>query len=706
MYDSSSDDYYPSYSNKYYGKYHDDSSSDDYYHNIYDHFPPPIKTTPIFDIKNTQYKEICATPNLQHKQCLHLPITFMTFELPEFIKFSLILDPLAQILVFSPHTMRKLMGTCKTLYTYFANYTIPCFKQKEFLIDALDNNCKYCITELSKSYPQNSELIKYALNNGLSSIKFLRSTSLHMNDIMECAKNIIKYPNGSELVEYLLANYAIYDNVLILIAHLLNYKSMQSYIKKNTINKTTIKILLPLLCHHHLDDCIRNNIYYFTNDEYTYFMEVLIKDVQLWPSNLIVKFLEQYIDNLMYAADADIKEFIINYAINADIKEFIINYAINNVNKTLIDTILKKFQLNLEYIQQIIKLTQENETFNKGYYSTEERIDNHIDKSLELTKHFNDECIKNNLEKIYVKQLTVEEIVLIIINTNANKKLMSKCISGIIDKINHDNKQFVTNYVIQLMIDYALHNNEGLLEDIILKIDLNELHIMQLIPFIYKHIRYHPDKLTNTIKNSRELSLLCNEEALKNKKTQLYSTKVYTQEISIQEILQSVFKTDNITLKQNFIDGLKNKSNNFTIFCNNNHKIPEKIYIIKKKFTEYDDYEDYEDNEIYEAYRIKIKITNKVSKLNYAKELVELDDSLYHKIIDFIIFKTNGYHFNKHTYHDVITFLANHEKFNEVCPCKILKILSIYSYYEKIYSNHDKIIEIILNNHSFFKQFQ
>ena len=210
-----------------------DSDSNSYYYDYDDeaHYYFKELETTIFNIRHKSLNNICGK-NYRHQQCLHLPISFIKFEI-EFTPILLILDSLAPILVISPHLLRMLMGTCKTLYMYFSNYEIPSFEITEFLMDALDYNCKSCITNLRapcKLYGYGSEIVKYAFKNGLCGIKLLPTSYLNSNEIMECAQNIIKHPNSYELVEHLSTNYNITPDIFTVIEPFLNYNKKIEFI--------------------------------------------------------------------------------------------------------------------------------------------------------------------------------------------------------------------------------------------------------------------------------------------------------------------------------------------------------------------------------------------------------------------------------------------------------------------------------------------
>ncbi len=665
----------------------------------------------IYTFKNKSLMELCKCNIRQFNKCLHLPLSFIGFNNTDFLEIYSIMDPLISILYKFPHTLRKLMGTCKSLHTYLSNYAIPYLETELFLIDALENNCSFCIKEHNNNgfimvrdnnlTPMNDNnlfqrLTIYALKKGLTSVKHLKVETLKPNDIKDSALSIINHINNIELAEYLINTQIISDEVLIIIAHLLKYNSVQILLKKYTINKVTIKYLLPLLCDYHLDSDLIKNIRCFNMDEYKYFMEIIKKNSDIWSEELMMSFFIEYIDKLVFY---DYNEFKI---INNDEKELIVDYAIKKINRKLINKILTNLDIDLKYLLQIIEIVKENDKFKHTFDRTEDYIDRHINKSLNLTQYFNEQTIKNGEGKLFTEKLSAKDISLLIqININ-NKKLLSQCIKNILNKT--DIKS-VSDYIIQIMIDCAIENDISLndksltdksfidIENIIKFCNINEIHMKQLIPIIYKNGFYHTTKITNLIENSKELTILSNNEASKYP-----FTDVYTKMLSVPEILQHIFKAKK-SHQKDFICRLDNiKPIDCMSVCIGHRNIQQPNFIVKKqilpKHHRYANNIDYEDVEIYYDCKVKINYNN----FKNTKLLVNSDETYYDEIINYVIGKLRIHNW-KYAYDKIISFLIKHDNFTYVCPCLVLQLL-------RKFCNKTDIAELILNTHPFFKQFQ
>ena len=294
----------------------------------------------IFELENFTLKNVYNNV-IKYEKCLHLndPITLTTVESYNINYFALC-DALSPYLCSSLHGIRKISITCKEIYAYYLNYTIPKLNPQTFLEDALEHNCKYCIKLLQHEYINLiPNLTSFAFSKQLNSITLLDKNNSYLRGIIsddqieEFALLCVNSVNNVILVNYLVANFRINSiKILKIIVDYMNLDSINKYVNSTYITHKHFKILLPSLCLYNMEKIIMDHLYDLDDNTCDFLITHITNNMNLWAFNNVHAILSRYLTRNTLLPNENIKNFIIKFIIeNKDVE--LMCQLINNPNR-------------------------------------------------------------------------------------------------------------------------------------------------------------------------------------------------------------------------------------------------------------------------------------------------------------------------------------------------------------------------------------
>ncbi len=380
----------------------------------------------------------------------------------------------------NPHFIRTLKLLCKTIYKFIKQFEIEypirqnlnissemnIMDVKMRLMESLEHNCKSCITKLQNiDKNRNKELIPeltlFAIKNNLNNILLIDSyedNKMSNNCIIECVTYAIKHNTKDAIkwIDYIFNMYKINDVIILALAtHHLSINSVTYYMgcntKLNILCLQSFTVLFPYFCKYKMEKFIMANYHNCTNDNYLELGTLISKDICKWT----IGFTEHVFDKCL-----NTKNF------NFKLRQSIFNYAINRKGRTLIRTILNTLDLYHDEIDLLFPLM---EHFN------DIQCIKYIENNKNTATLFNIKAINMDYGTLYLKSLTEDEILQIMINTT-NPKVIQKCKMQLISVLSLSPNKIVDETFAKTFLNYAHILDEECANKII-----NEyiLHIMK-----------------------------------------------------------------------------------------------------------------------------------------------------------------------------------------------------------------------------------
>jgi hypothetical protein len=669
---------------------------------------------------------------LKTHKCIKSHNNTFTFNISEFLNvknlntYNLLndpqtLEPLIQHL--SVHDILKFRLISKSTVLTLSNFQKTNTKS-ELLLDSIKYDCSKCVIDrmFSYSYPnQNAKIFlecikhksfktlkhlvyKIEFNDGGIIMDYPKPEQLlegggdKDNFVYQCiiASQKHKPTDTARLLEHITYHFKI--NLIDMVYPLCinSNKNVFDNMFRNWdleqnggyVNKECMMIILHNMCLYGMESEISHNLINVNDSRFLIDLITVNKDI--YENNIINILLGRFL--MISSQNEHMDDFI----------ELVNDYG----NKKVLIDVVKSSFISLDHKKKLIA---------KAYQLQISSYLTFLSYSSDLNILSIKEAITNGNGEIYTNFLTFQQILSFIMSTD-NQDIKERLICNI------KNEPYMSGIHVndmKLIAMWTSDNNKIECIKHLIRLQYLELNIKHIL--ISKIYEQNIEANTRFLMDSEELNILSIKQADKYRSpeqeftiancpfTKIYNGhSIYTNKLSIDNILKLIFSVSNKNMKDILIYDLMNKImlkfSKVPDYDTDEYIIPNcKNYIvIKDTLPNHYKYNNnvnlYDDNT--KMYICKPKINEKVLNFDYTKLLLQMDESLYVEIFEAVIKYADGNYRKIQKSIKIIEFLIEHQNFNHIKPSTILKMFNLYDI-NQIYKMSDTIF-----NHSFFNKFK
>jgi len=604
------------------------------------------------------------------------------------------------------HDLFKLRMVSKVILISImaSDATIAPWDSKQFVINAMEHNCSNCVEhhverghkpllpklllsglkyQRFKSLELIQELIPHMGMTGDSMWEYPEAgctlegtTDVKTIFVHQCVMQSITDNDTTTkaLLEYITKNFKIKHNgTLKIICNFHTKTIMENIISKlelsphSSVIITCGELMLPILCEYNMVDALGHVD--MRSIDYITFIRMIRNGIDRYDPEII-------------------RVLLINlfgiYIISRDDTDMIYEWILKVENENCIKQILLSGNLlEITNIAIKIRLIPKIYEYNLSQYAL------FLDSSKELNILSINLAFQHNEGKLFTSKLTNEEIFDFVGKTN-NRALNEDLILS----VQFYSRQSIRDEIINPVIDWVIAFGDlNVIINHLLKINsISDSTKVKLIPKAYEH---HALLYVDFLNTTKELNILSIQQAIKYPTSRFFADK-----LTSSEIIKYIVRTNGI-VRKTLIGYLMLKNEQYAYdkadYTPPSREILYKVTqnVLPKHYKYDDDANNWEDNKV-ECY-YQVHISRKVLSLSHVEILLKVEPQCFHKIVEKMSELCIYWRNEKMREH--IRLIANHPQFSEVLPSNVFRMLPHCI-------ENDDVIDSIIANHQFFRQFE